>query len=136
MAIVWKNGDVISADKLNNMQLIYSTTDVKTNDATDLPDGAVTLDLNGDLYQAASGKQTLLGSFKGPQGDKGDKGDTGDAGAAGPAGPKGDTGAAGQDGLSVKSGTINEDNNGAVTGATLKMSDDSTINLTLNKATA
>lgn len=133
MAIAWKDGDTITADKLNNSQLTFSSTDVQTGATTTQPDGTLTLDINGDLYQAASGKQTLLVSLKGLKGDKGD------TGAVGPTGPKGDTGAvgpAGKDGLSVKSGTINEDKNGAVTGATLTMSDNSTLNLTLNKATA
>ncbi|MCT2881923.1 hypothetical protein [Lentilactobacillus buchneri] len=169
MAIAWKNGDTITADKLNGSQLTFNNTNIETGAATTQPDGALTLDVNGDLYQADGGKQDLLVSLKGLKGDtgaagaqgpKGDtgaagavgpKGDTGDVGPAGPkgdtgdvgpAGPKGDTGAtgavgaAGKDGLSVKSGTINEDKNGAVTGATLTMSDNSNVDLMLNKATS
>lgn len=136
MAIEWKTGDTISADKLNGMQLTYVNSNISTGDATSSLDGALTLDSNGDLYQAAAGKQTLLGSFKGPQGEKGDPGTAGVNGKDGAAGAPGTDGKDGKDGLSIKSGTINEDKNGAVTGGTLTMSDDSTITLTLNKATA
>ncbi|GEP72029.1 hypothetical protein FD12_GL001395 [Lentilactobacillus rapi DSM 19907 = JCM 15042] len=127
MAIAWKDGDTITADKLNGSQVTFSSTDVETGATTTQPDGALTLDVNGDLYQADAGKQDLLVSLKGLKGDKGDTGVAGPAGAVGPAG---------KDGLGVKSGTINEDKNGAVTGATLTMSDNSTVDLTLNKATS
>lgn len=100
-AVEWKDKDVITAEKLNQMQQV-----------------------------------------QGPKGDKGDTGATGKQGPAGKQGPKGDPGtngkdgAKGADGLSVKAGVINLDKNGTVTGGTITMSDDSKVNMTVNKATS
>lgn len=82
----------------------------------------------------------------GPQGPKGDKGDTGETG---PQGPKGDTGAqgpAGQDGAQGPAGSAGVDGKsitaialttnaeGAVTGGTATLSDESTIQITVTQA--
>ena len=69
----------------------------------------------------------------GPKGDPGEKGETGDQG------PKGETGAqgpAGKDAKAIKSIVINTDASDKVTGGTLTYTDDSTVNITVNKAGA
>lgn len=60
---------------------------------------------------------------------KGEKGDTGATGKQGPAGKDG------SDAKQIKAGVINEDKNGAVTGATVTFTDDSKVEFTVNKAT-
>ena len=76
----------------------------------------------------------------GPKGDTGPKGDAGPAGPkgdAGPAGPKGDAGAKGANGskgdpgLGVKAIELTTDGEGAVTGGTATLTDDSTIDITI-----
>ena len=81
----------------------------------------------------------------GPKGDKGDKGDTGDTG---PQGPKGDTGAqgpagqngaqgatgpAGADGKSITAIALTTNAEGAVTGGTATLSDESIIQITVTQ---
>ena len=96
--VEWKKGDLITAEKLNQMQQV--------------------------------------------QGPKGETGAPGKNGTDGKQGPKGDPGtngkdgAKGADGKSVKAGVINLDKNGAVTGGTITMSDDSKVNVSVNKATS
>lgn len=51
-------------------------------------------------------------------------------------GDKGDPGTAGSDAKQIKSGTLNEDKDGTLTGATVTFSDDTTVEFTINKATA
>lgn len=75
---------------------------------------------------AASGVQGPAGPA-GVKGDKGDKGDTGVTGAQGPAGQKG------ADGKSVKAITLTTNAEGAVTGGTATLSDDSTIQITVTQ---
>ena len=76
----------------------------------------------------------------GPKGDTGPKGDAGPAGPkgdAGPAGPKGDAGAKGANGskgdpgLGVKAIELTTDGEGAVTGGTATLTDESTIDITI-----
>ena len=70
----------------------------------------------------------------GPQGPAGEKGDTG---AQGPKGEKGDTGAqgpAGKDAKEIKTIVINTDATDKVTGGVLTYTDDTTVNITVNKA--
>ena len=70
----------------------------------------------------------------GAQGPKGDKGDTG---AQGLKGEKGDTGAqgpAGKDAKEIKTIVINADATDKVTGGVLTYTDDTTVNITVNKA--
>lgn len=70
----------------------------------------------------------------GPQGPAGEKGDTG---AQGPKGDKGDTGAqgpAGKDAKEIKTIVINTDATDKVTGGVLTYTDDTTVNITVNKA--
>ena len=142
-----------------------SNSTLKDGDSTELPSGQLIIDNNGGLYVSSGDKLSLVAVLKGKDGAKGDKGDTGatgpagkggaqgakgETGATGPAGkdgaqgPKGDpgekgaTGAAGvkgADGKSIKAGVINQDKNGAVTGGTLTFTDNTTVPLTINKAT-
>lgn len=54
----------------------------------------------------------------------------------GPAGKDGATGKAGSDAKQIKSGTLNEDKDGTLTGATVTFTDNTTVEFTINKATA
>lgn len=74
----------------------------------------------------ATGPQGPAGPA-GVKGDKGDKGATGVTGAQGPAGQKG------ADGKSVKAITLTTNTEGAVTGGTATLSDDSTIQITVTQ---
>lgn len=73
----------------------------------------------------------------GPKGDAGPKGDPGPAGPTGDTGPKGDagakgaTGSKGDPGLGVKAIALTTDGEGAVTGGTATLTDDSTIDITI-----
>lgn len=74
----------------------------------------------------ATGPQGPAGPA-GVKGDKGDKGATGVTGAQGPAGQKG------ADGKSVKAITLTTNAEGAVTGGTATLSDNSTIQITVTQ---
>lgn len=50
-------------------------------------------------------------------------------------GEKGDPGTPGKDAKQIKSGVINEDKNGIVTGITVTFTDDTTVDFSVNKAT-
>ena len=93
----WANGDVITAEKMNNiengLEAAAKQVDEKL-DSSKLPEA-----INEALAQAKDS-----GEFNGPKGDKGDtgsqgpQGPKGDTGATGAQGPKGDTGATGPQG--------------------------------------
>lgn len=78
---------------------------------------------------AASGVQGPQGpqGIQGPAGLQGEKGDKGVTGAQGPAGQNG------ADGKSVKAITLTTNVEGAVTGGTATLSDDSTIQITVTQ---
>lgn len=83
--------------------------------------------------QGPQGPQGLQGPV-GPQGPKGDKGDKGDTGAQGPAGQngaQGATGPAGADGKSITAIALTTNAEGAVTGGTATLSDESIIQITV-----
>jgi hypothetical protein len=63
-------------------------------------------------------------------GEQGPKGDAGETGPTGPTGPKGDKGADGATGASVKAIEL-ELTDGAVTGGTATLTDDSTAPITV-----
>lgn len=67
--------------------------------------------------------------------DKAEKGEKGDPGTPGKPGDKGDPGTPGKDAKQIKSGVINEDKNGIVTGITVTFTDDTTVDFSVNKAT-
>lgn len=67
-------------------------------------------------------EQGVANEQVGPAGPKGD---------TGPQGPKGDPGAAGK---GVKSLALTKDSSGVITGGTLTLSDDSTVNVTVTAA--
>lgn len=73
----------------------------------------------------------LIDGVEGPQGEKGPKGDAGTAGAKGDKGDTGTKGTNGKDGLSPKSLALSTDADGKVTGGTLTLSDDSTVDVTV-----
>ena len=50
-------------------------------------------------------------------------------------GEKGDPGTPGKDAKQIKSGVINEDKNGIVTGITVTFTDNTTVDFSVNKAT-
>lgn len=107
----WAKGDLITAEALNNME-------------------------NG-----------IANEQVGPQGPKGDKGDTGATGAQGPKGDKGDTGAAGAKGATGATGpagaagksitaiALTKGTDGAITGGTATLSDNSTVTITVTSGT-
>lgn len=73
----------------------------------------------------------------GPKGDKGDKGDTGEQGPQGPAGQdgaQGATGPAGADGKSITAIELTTNAEGAVTGGTATLSDESIIQITVTQS--
>lgn len=82
---------------------------------------------------------------QGPAGPKGDKGDIGPKGDTGPQGPAGQdgaqgakgatgaTGPAGADGKSITAIELITNTEGAVTGGTATLSDESTINITVTQ---
>lgn len=90
-----------------------------------LEDGTFKLKFFGPKgwIDAASGVQ----GPQGPAGAKGDKGDKGDTGAQGPAGQNG------ADGKSVKAIALTTNADGAVTGGTATLSDNSTIQITVTQ---
>lgn len=82
---------------------------------------------NGTFKLKFFGANGWVDAASGVQGPKGDKGDTG---------PKGDTGAqgpAGADGKSVKAIALTTNAEGAVTGGTATLSDNSTIQITVTQ---
>lgn len=79
------------------------------------------------------GPQGLQGPA-GPKGDKGDKGDTGAQGPAGQDGAQGATGPAGADGKSITAIALTTNAEGAVTGGTATLSDESIIQITVTQS--
>lgn len=94
-----------------------------------VPAASVVFD-DGDNFQA----KLESGELKGEKGDKGATGATGPAGAKGDkgdAGARGATGAKGADGKSVTAISLTTDARGKVTGGTCKLSDNSSISITV-----
>lgn len=91
---------------------------------------------------AASGVQGPKGDvgpqgpqgLQGPAGPKGDKGDTGAQGPAGQNGAQGATGPAGADGKSITAIALTTNAEGAVTGGTATLSDESIIQITVTQS--
>ena len=109
---IWNTGDVITKEKLNKIE-----------------DGIEGIELT-------PGPQGPAGE-KGDTGAQGPKGEKGDTGAQGLKGEKGDTGAqgpAGKDAKEIKTIVINTDATDKVTGGVLTYTDDTTVNITVNKA--
>ena len=70
----------------------------------------------------------------GVQGPKGEKGDTGPQGPAGQDGAQGATGPAGADGKSITSIALTTNAEGAITGGTATLSDESIIQITVTQS--
>lgn len=130
----WADGDLITADKLNNIEsgvsandakagIVYSADDIQTDAASTAPEGTLAVDVKGDLYQSKAGKWALLGSVKGPQGD---------GGVAGKDGANGKDGAAG---VGIKSVAFTT-TDGKVTGVTVTGTDDKPITATVTETPA
>ena len=75
-----------------------------------------------------------IDSASGVQGPKGEKGETGPQGPIGETGPKGATGPAGADGKSITAINLTTNAEGAVTGGTATMSDESTTQITVTQS--
>ena len=109
----WADGEVISKEKLNNIETGVEAVDTgKVN----MPAGGngtsgQILQTNGDGTTSWVNKPA--DGAKGDKGDKGDTGETGPQGLKGDKGDKGDTGAAGAAAPTITGCTIN------VTGATI-----------------
>ena len=88
--------------------------------------------LNGWI-DSASGVQGPKGE-KGETGPQGPIGDTGPQGPIGETGPKGATGPAGADGKSITAINLTTNAEGAVTGGTATMSDESTTQITVTQS--
>ena len=69
----------------------------------------------------------------GPQGPQGEKGDTGATGPKGDKGDKGEVGPAGADGKSITAIALTTNAEGAVTGGTATLSDESVIQITVTQ---
>lgn len=117
----WKKGDPVNSANLNQTGTPLQTTNttLKDGEKTELSSGEVIVDKNGGLYVSTSGALKLITILKG---DKG------------PAGPKGADGKNGSNAKQIKTGVINEDKNGVVTGATVTFTDNSKVEFTVNKA--
>lgn len=94
-------------------------------------------------FFSSNGWVDAASGVRGPKGDKGDKGDIGpqgpkgDTGAQGPAGQdgaQGATGPAGADGKSITSIALTTNAEGAVTGGTATLSDESIIQITVTQS--
>lgn len=94
-------------------------------------------------FFSSNGWVDAASGVQGPKGDKGDKGDIGpqgdkgDTGAQGPAGQdgaQGATGPAGADGKSITSIALTTNAEGAVTGGTATLSDESIIQITVTQS--
>lgn len=72
----------------------------------------------------------------GPQGPAGPKGDTGATGPKGDTGLQGPAGENGSDAKQITSVVINTDATDKVTGGTVTFTDESTVEITINKAGA
>ncbi len=132
----WTDGELITKEKLNNMEAGIEaagdggiTATATVDNTTGTPAVTVTADGNALNFaftglkgeKGATGAQGPQGpaGADGAQGAKGDKGDTGATGAAG---------AAGKDAPTIKSCVINVA--GTVVSGTLTLSDDSTVTIT------
>lgn len=103
-AVEWKDKDLITAEKLNQMQQVQGPKGDK-----------------GDT--GATGKQ-------GPAGTAGKDGAKGETGAQGPAGKDGTQG---PKGIGVKSLSLKADASGKITGGTLTTTDDKTSSVTVTQ---
>lgn len=103
---MWKNGDIITAEKLNRLEEGVAAGSVPGPEGPQGPKG------DPFIYEDFSAEQ--LAELKGPKGDKGETGTTGPAGAkgeagvTGPAGAKGDKGTAGAAGPAGEKGDPGE----------------------------
>lgn len=85
-------------------------------------------------FFSSNGWVDAASGVQGPKGDKGDKGDTGAQGPAGQDGAQGATGPAGADGKSITSIALTTNAEGAVTGGTATLSDESIIQITVTQS--
>ena len=145
----WKAGDPVNSANLNQTGTPLQTTNttLKDGDKTELSSGEVIVDKNGGLYVSTSGALkliTILKGDKGPAGPKGAdgkngtngaKGEKGEPGKDGATGPKGADGKNGSNAKQIKTGVINEDKNGIVTGITVTFTDNTTVDFSVKKAT-
>ena len=126
----WVDEEVITKEKLNNIEDGIANIELTPGPKGDTgPQGP-----KGD--KGDTGEQGPVGP-QGPKGDKGDTGEQGEQGIQGPKGDKGDTGAqgpAGKNAKEIKTIVINTDATDKVTGGVLTYTDETTVNITINKA--
>lgn len=125
----------ITVDIVSNSEVINAcyVTSAETF-VYSVPASSVVFD-DGDNFQA----KLESGELKGEKGDKGATGATGPAGAKGDkgdTGARGATGAKGADGKSVTAISLTTDASGKVTGGTCKLSDNSSISITVTTTPA
>ena len=123
----WADGEVITKEKLNNMEDGIEaagsgeiTATATVDNTTGTPGVTVTAD--------GSALNFAFTCIKGEKGDKGTTGATGADGAPGEKGDPGDPGTAGKDAPTIESCVINVA--GAVVSGTLTLSDESTVAIT------
>ena len=104
----WVKGEIISAEKLNHLEDSISNIEL-----TPGPQGPA-----------------------GPKGDTGLQGPKGEQGPQGERGPQGPAGENGSDAKQITKVVINTDATDKVTGGTVTFTDESTVEITINKAGA
>lgn len=113
----WVKGEIISAEKLNHLE-----------------DGISNIELTPGP-QGPAGPKGDTGAT-GPKGDTGLQGPKGEQGPQGERGPQGPAGENGSDAKQITSVVINTDATDKVTGGTVTFTDESTVEITINKAGA
>lgn len=85
-------------------------------------------------FFSSNGWVDAASGVQGPKGEKGDTGPQGPIGPQGEIGPKGDKGDTGADGKSITSIALTTNAEGAVTGGTATLSDESIIQITVTQS--
>lgn len=141
----WKDGDLITADKLNKLEQGVQNEQVGPAGANGTDGAAAGFGTPTATVDANTGTPSVTVTASGPntakvfafafKNLKGAKGDTGAKGETGATGAKGATGAQGPAGKGVKSIALTT-TGGVVTGGTVTFTDDSTAPITVTAAEA
>lgn len=141
----WKDGDLITADKLNKLEQGVQNEQVGPAGANGADGAAAGFGTPTATVDANTGTPSVTVTASGPntakvfafafKNLKGAKGDTGAKGETGATGAKGATGAQGPAGKGVKSIALTT-TGGVVTGGTVTFTDDSTAPITVTAAEA
>lgn len=117
---VWKDGDVITKEKLNNIENGIHDIELTPGPKGDQGEKGD----KGDSFTYDDFTSEQLEALKGPKGDTGDQGEKGSTGA------KGATGAAGV-GIKTITATMGEGDNAKDLTLTFTLTDDTTQNVTV-----